>query len=70
MPWLYSGIDGGTLPQYATLRCRDLPPAILLKLSPPMPEQDKVLIFGILIMLLALLALWFPSGPRGAGGRR
>jgi hypothetical protein len=29
-----------------------------------MPEQNKFLIFGIIIVLLALLALWFPRGPR------
>jgi hypothetical protein len=35
-----------------------------------MPETDKVIIFGIVIMLLAHLALWFPAGPRDAGRRR
>jgi hypothetical protein len=35
-----------------------------------MPETDKVIIFGIVIMLLAHLALWFPAAPRDAGRRR
>ena len=35
-----------------------------------MPETDKVIIFGIVMMLLAHLALWFPAGPRDAGRRR
>jgi hypothetical protein len=35
-----------------------------------MPETDKVIMFGIVIMLLAHLALWFPSGPRDADRRR
>jgi hypothetical protein len=28
-----------------------------------MTEPDKFFIFGTIIIVLALLALWFPSGP-------
>jgi hypothetical protein len=31
-----------------------------------MSESDKFILVGIFVMLLALLAVLFPSGPRGA----